>query len=155
MMSEEGGGGIPQISWDLSLSARRMLTVKASQQWREEPSHKTFQPAHLRVARLYLCLTSFTIISLFPFYPPTSRGRRHRHLTDEADDAADQRVEVAAVARHDGLLLEQQGLPRGPHHVHGHLTYKDLVRDTHTKTNTQTHTQVNMGQIPMRVDPDE
>lgn len=97
-------------------------------------------PVHLVVALLNLHRTYFTLIS---------RSLLHSHqqgaplkagpLTDEADDAADQRVEVAAVARHDGLLLEQQGLPGGPHHVHGHLTHKNLVRETHK------HTQVNKG----------
>lgn len=47
-------------------------------------------------------------------------------LTDEADDAADERVEVTAVARHDGLLLSQERLPGGLHHVHGHLSDEDL-----------------------------
>lgn len=47
-------------------------------------------------------------------------------LTDEADDAADERVEITVVPRHDGLLLSQESLPGRFHHVHGHLSDEDL-----------------------------
>lgn len=96
--------------------------------------------------------TSNTLVSL-SLLPSHQRGAplQAGHLTDEADDAADQRVEVAAVACHDGLLLEQQGLPGGPHHVHGHLTDKDLVRDTHANTHIHSGQR---GELQMQVDTD-
>lgn len=49
-------------------------------------------------------------------------------LTDEANDAAHQRVEVTTVSGHDGLLLSQQSFPGRLHHVHGHFTDEDLRR---------------------------
>lgn len=61
-------------------------------------------------------------------------GRRPDSLTYEANDAADQRVEVAAVSRHDDFLLGQESLPRRFHHVHGHLADENLHRFRETQT---------------------
>lgn len=47
-------------------------------------------------------------------------------LTYEADDAADEGVQVTAVSCHDGFLLRQEGFSGRLHHVHGDLSDKDL-----------------------------
>lgn len=60
-------------------------------------------------------------------FPGVGKSGGRLLLTDEANDAAHQRVEVTTVSGHDGFLLSQQSFSGGLHHVHGHFTDENLT----------------------------
>lgn len=56
----------------------------------------------------------------------TALQKRIKNLTDKPDDPANEWIQVAAFSRHNHLLLGNERLSRGFHHVHGDFSDEDL-----------------------------